>query len=492
MSKPEFDLAIIGGGAGGLVVAAGGAKLGAKVALIEKDRLGGDCLWHGCVPSKTLLKSARVAYAMRHADRWGLAPVDPRPDLARVMERVAGVIAGIAAHDSPERFRSLGVDVIHGSGTFVSPGAFEVDGRTITARHFVLATGSRPAVPPIAGLAYVPYLTNKTVFSLREAVSHLIIVGAGPVGTEMAQAFRRLGSTVTVVDMAGKILPREDADVAAVVQRQLEAEGVRYRLGITVGGVMPGDPHAGRIRMTLRTANGAVEQLAASHLMIAAGRVPNVEGLGLDAAGVQVDNGRIVVDDVLGTTNPQVHVVGDVAGAYPFTHVAEHHAGIVLRKTLFRMSWAKPSAVVPWCTYTDPELARVGLSETEARSHGIEHRVYRFPFDDVDRARAEGETEGFAKLVTDRRGRLLGAAIVGADAGELIAECVLALDKRMKVDDLSAAIHAYPTRSQIARRAADQRRKEALTPSSRAWMRRVFGLRGEPDGPIARHPGAGD
>ena len=478
MVKPDFDLAVIGGGAGGLVVAAGGARLGAKVALIEKDRLGGDCLWHGCVPSKTLLKSARVAHAIRHADRWGLSNADPKPDLARVMAHVADVVAGIALHDTPERFRSLGVDVIQGSGRFVSPVAVEVDGRTISAKHFVLATGSRPAIPPIAGLAYVPYLTNQTVFALREPVQHLVIVGAGPVGSEMAQAFRRLGSEVIVVDMANKILPREDADVAAVVQRQLETEGVRYRLGISVGGVMPGHPHGGRIRMTLRTANGAVEQLAASHLLLAAGRVPNIEGLGLDAAGVHVDNGRIVVDDVLTTTNPRVHVVGDVAGSYPFTHVAEHHAGIVLRQTLFRMSWAKPSPVVPWCTYTDPELARVGLSEADARRRGIEHRIYRFPFNDVDRARAEGETEGFAKLVTDPRGRLLGAAIVGADAGELIAECVLAIGKRMKVDDISAAIHAYPTRSQVARRAADQRRNESLTPSSRTWMRRVFGLRG--------------
>ncbi|MDQ2916739.1 MAG: FAD-dependent oxidoreductase [Pseudomonadota bacterium] len=478
MAKPEFDLAVIGGGAGGLVVAAGGAKLGAKVALIEKDRLGGDCLWHGCVPSKTLLKSARVAHTMRHANRWALASVDPKPDLARVMERVAGVVAGIAAHDSPERFRSLGVDVIHGSGRFISPTAFDVNGRTITAKHFVLATGSRPAIPPIAGLADVPYLTNQTVFALREPVPRLIIAGAGPIGSEMAQAFRRLGSDVIVVDMANKILPREDADVAAVVQRQLEAEGVRYHLGISVGGVMPGDPHAGRIRMTLRTANGAVEQLTATHLMLAAGRVPNVEGLGLDAAGVHLDAGGIAVDAVLATTNPRIHVVGDIAGTFQFAHVAEHHAGIVLRQTLFRMSWSKPSPVVPWCTYTDPELARVGLSEAEARRHGIEYRVYRFPFDDVDRARAEGETEGFAKLVTDRHGRLLGAAIVGADAGELIAECVLAIGKQMSVDDLSAAIHAYPTRSQVARRAADERRKEALTPSSRAWMRRIFGLRG--------------
>jgi pyruvate/2-oxoglutarate dehydrogenase complex dihydrolipoamide dehydrogenase (E3) component len=251
---------------------------------------------------------------------------------------------------------------------------------------------------------------------------------------------------------------------------------VRYRLGITVGGVMPGAPHAGRIRMTLRTANGAVEQLAATHLLLAAGRVPNVEGLGLDAAGVQLDNGRLVVDDVLVTTNPRIHAVGDVAGTFPYTHVAEHHADIVLRQTLLRTSWAKPSPIVPWCTYTDPELARVGLSETEARRHGIDYRVYRFPFADVDRARAEGETEGFAKLVTDRTGRLLGAAIVGADAGELIAECVLAIGKKMKVDDMAAAIHAYPTRSEVAFRAAGERQRQSTGTSSRVWMRRLFGV----------------
>ena len=476
--KPDFDLAVIGGGAGGLGVAKGGAKRGAKVALIERDRLGGDSLWHGSVPSKALRKSARVAYAMRHADRFGLAPADPRPSIARVMERVAEVVASIAVRDSPEQLASLGIDIVQGSGRFVSPTTFAVDGRTISAKHFVLATGSRPAIPPIAGLQYMPYLTNKTVFDLREPVARLVIVGAGPNGNEMAQAFRRLGTEVIVVDMANKILPREDADVAAVVQRQLEAEGVHYRLGISVGGVMPGDPHAGRVRMTLRNANGAVEQLAATHLLIAAGRVPNVEDLGLEAAGVRVDNGRLVVDDVLATTNPRIHAVGDVAGTFPYTHVAEHHAEIVLRQTLAGASWTKPSAIVPWCTYTDPELARVGLSETQARLHGIDYRVYRYAFADVDRARIEGETEGFAKLVTDRQGHLLGAAIVGADAGELIAECVLVLGKKMKIDDISAAIHAYPTRSQIARLAADERRRDEGAAPSGVSVRRIFGFGG--------------
>ena len=391
MAKPEFDLAVIGGGAGGLVVAAGGAALGAKVALVEKHKLGGDCLWYGCVPSKTLLKSARVAHTLRHADRWALDPAPPQVDLARVMERVAGVIKGIEPNDSPERFRGLGVDVSFGNGRFVDRKTFEVDGRRITAKAFVIATGSRPAIPDIPGLATTPYLTNETVFDLREPVPSLLVAGAGPIGCEMAQAFRRLGSEVTVIDMAPQFLPREDADLAAVVAEALVAEGVRHRLGATITAF---SGRKGDVRVTLRCADGTTEELAGSHLLLALGRAANVEGLGLDVAGVAVDQGRIVAGAGLRTTNPDIYVIGDAAGGYQFTHVAEHHAGVVLRQAIFRMRWAKPSAVVPWCTFTDPELARVGLSETEAKARGIPHRVYRFAFDDIDRARAEGETEG--------------------------------------------------------------------------------------------------
>ncbi len=478
MARPEFDIVVIGGGAGGLVVAAGGASLGAKVAQVEKHKLGGDCLWYGCVPSKTLIKSARVAYEMRHANHWALASADPRPDLAKVMERVAGVIRGIEPNDSPERFRSLGVDVIFGEGRFGDPETFEVNGRQLTGRTFVIATGSRPAIPPISGLANVPYLTNETVFDLRENVPHLIVVGAGPIGSELAQAFRRLGSEVTVVDMAPQILPREDPDLAAVVHKQIRSEGVHYHLGVTVGMVEHGDPQSGRIRLTLREGDGTVKQIAASHLLIAAGRKANVEGLALEAAGVQVDKGLIVTDGGLRTTNSRIYVAGDVAGGYQFTHLAEHHAGIVLRHAIFRMKWTRPSLVVPWCTYTEPELARVGLSETEAKKNGVDHRVYKFAFEEIDRARAEGETDGFAKLVTDRKGKLLGAAIVGPSAGELIAEYVLALAKGMKAADLSSVIHPYPTLAQINRRVADQRLKEGLTPTSKIWIKRLFGLQG--------------
>ena len=475
MARPEFDIVVIGGGAGGLVVAAGGAALGAKIALVEKHKMGGDCLWYGCVPSKTLIKSARIAHNMRHADRWSLEAVNPKPDLAKVMERVAGVIRSIEPNDSPERFRGLGVDVILGSGQFVAPDAFEVDGRRLTARTFVVATGSRPAVPKLPGIDGTPYLTNETVFDLREPVPSLIVIGAGPIGSEMAQAFRRLGSEVAVVDIAPQILPREDADLADVVFKQMRAEGIRHHLGASILGF---SGRKGDVRATVRLADGTPTVLVGSHLLLAAGRLANVEGLGLDAAGVRLEQGRIVVEGGLRTTNRNIYVIGDAAGGYQFTHMAEHHAGILLRHAIFRMKWAKPSLVVPWCTYTDPELARVGLSETEARQRGVAHRVYRFAFEEIDRARAEGETEGFAKIVTDPRGKLLGAAIVGPHAGELIAEYVLAVAKGMNAKDLTGVIHAYPTLAQINRRVADQRLKEGLTPSSKRWIQRLFGLQG--------------
>ena len=475
MARPEFDLVVIGGGSGGLTVAAGGAALGAKVALVERDRLGGDCLWHGCVPSKTLIKSARVAWQMRNAARWSLTPSDSRPDLARVMERVAGVIKEIEPNDSPERFRGLGVDVIFGAGRFVARNAIEVDGRRLTARAFVIATGSRPTVPRLPGLDTTPYLTNETVFDLREPVPALLVVGAGPIGSEMAQAFRRLGSEVTVVDAAPQILPREDPDLAAVVATQMIDEGVQFHLGASILGF---DGRAGDVRATIRMADGTPKVLAGSHLLLAAGRSANIEGLALDAADVKVDHGRIVLADGLRTSNPSVYVVGDAAGGQLFTHLAEHHAGIVLRNALLWMKWVRPSSVVPWCTFTDPQLARVGLSETEARTCGAAYRVYRFGFAELDRARTDSESEGFAKIVTSPRGKLLGAAIVGPHAGELIAEYALALSKGLRARDVSSAIHVYPTFAQINRRVADQRMKEGLTPASKRWIQRIFALRG--------------
>lgn len=475
MSKPEFDICVIGGGSAGLVVAAGGSSLGAKVALVEKHKMGGDCLHYGCVPSKTLLQSAKVAHTLRHADAFALPAHAPQTDLAAVMERVAGVIQGIEPHDSPERFRDLGVDVILGAGCFVDPHSFSVDGRHLRARHFVIATGSRPAVPPIEGLDQIPYLTNDQLFDLREPVPHLIVVGGGPIGIEMAQAFARLGSEVTVVQRGPRILPKEDPDLAEVVAEQLRQEGVTLLTGHDTVRV---EGESGAIRMTLKDDQGEEKRIGASHLLIATGRRPNVEGLGLEAAGVSCAPGGVVTDARLRTRQKHIFAAGDVVGGPQFTHMAEHHAGVVLRNAIFRLPAKVERRVIPWATFSDPELARVGLSETEARQQGIAHQVYTFPFAELDRARTDGTTRGCAKIITSPRGKLLGAAIVGPHAGELIHEYVLALSRGMKAADLSKVIHIYPTLAQINRRVADARMKQGLTPTARKWIQRIFRLRG--------------
>ncbi|MEN8259205.1 MAG: FAD-dependent oxidoreductase [Pseudomonadota bacterium] len=473
--KTEFDIGIIGGGAAGLVVAAGAATLGAKAVMVEKNALGGDCLYYGCVPSKTLLHSAKTAHIHRSSGRFGIPPTEPNIKLGVVMDRVQEVIRTIEPNDSPERFRAMGVNVIFGEGRFIDTRTFDVAGVKLNARKFVLATGTRPAVPPIEGIETVPYLTNETVFSLRENVSELIVVGAGPIGCEMAQAFARLGTRVHVVDIAPQILIKEDADMADVVQASLRRDGVQLYLGHTFVRV---EGKEGDIRVLLMDRDRREIELHGSHLLVAAGRKPNLENLGLEKAGVGLENGRLISDKRLRTTNKNIYACGDVVGPYLFTHMAEHHAGVVLRNALFHFPAHVESRVIPWCTYTDPELARVGLSETEARQLGIDYRIYTFPFADVDRAIAEGETSGMAKIIASPRGRLLGAAIVGPHAGELIHEYVLALAKGMKLSDLSSIIHIYPTLAQINRRAADQRLKEALTPARRKWIKRLFGLRG--------------
>lgn len=474
-SKPEFDLCVLGGGAAGLTVAAGAATLGAKVALIEKRALGGDCLYYGCVPSKTLLHSAHVAHSMREASRFGIPAHLPSIRMRDVMLRVQSVIKTIEPHDSPERFRGLGVEVIFGGGRFIDPKIFQVDGRAITAKHFVLATGSRPAVPPIAGLDAVAYLTNESVFALEDQVGQLIVLGAGPIGAELAQGFRRLGSEVEVVEQAPQVLPREDADLTEMVAAQLRQEGVGLWLGHQALRVESGGQD---IRVLLKHHNGHEHCLSGTHLLVATGRQANVEDLGLETAGVQVEQGRVVTDTRLRTSNRRIYACGDVTGSHLFTHMAEHQAGVVLRNALFHWPARVERKVIPWCTFTDPELARVGLSETEAQAENIPHRVYSFPFSAIDRAQAEGATAGCAKIITTPRGRLLGAALVGPHAGELIHEYVLALAKGMKVSDLAGVIHIYPTLAQINRRVAEQPMKAALTPSRKRWLQFLFALRG--------------
>lgn len=475
MNKPEFDICVIGGGAAGLVVAAGGASLGAKVALVEKHILGGDCLNYGCVPSKTLLHSAKVAHTMRNAGRYGIEPAMPQINIADVMQRVQDVIKTIEVHDSPERFRGMGIDVVFGTGKFTSPEIFEIDGRKITARRFVIATGSRPAIPNIEGIDKVPYLTNETVFTINETIPDLIVLGGGPIGIEMAQAFCRLGSRVQVVELGDRILPREDTDLAEIVAKQLRREEIKFHLGHGAQSVTHTD---GKIHMVLKTPDGQQVTIEGSHLLIAVGRQSNTKELALEVAGVQTERGRIVTDRRLRTTNKRIFACGDVVGPYLFTHMAEHHAGIVLRNAIFHLPAKIEERVIPWCTFSDPELARVGISEAEAQQQGIQYKVYTFPFKDIDRAQAEGETEGFAKIITDPKGKLLGAALAGPNAGELIHEYVLAIAKRMKASDLSGVIHIYPTLAQINRRVADARMKEGLTPVAKKWIKFIFGLRG--------------
>lgn len=474
MHAADYDLCILGGGAAGLVTAAGAAALGARAVLVEKRRLGGECLYTGCVPSKALLHSARMAALIRRAPDCGLAAHLAPPEIGPVMEHVAQVVARIAPQDSPERFRRLGVEVVEAAGRFTSAHTVQAGDREIRARRFVIATGSHPVVPPVPGIATARYFTNENIFSLREPVADLIVIGGGPIGVELAQAFSRLGSRVTILEAAAQILPREDADVAAALGAALRHDGVRLLTGINAEQITGAEHH---LLIRYREGPGSPQELAATHLLIAVGRTPALDGLGLEQAGVAVDNGQLTVDARLRTSQTHIYACGDVIGPYRFTHMAEHQAGIVLRNALFHLR-RRASRIIPWCTFTDPEVARVGLSERQARERGVVHDVYRVPFGRADRAQINGETQGFVKLLTDRHERMLGVAIVGSQAGELIHEFALGLNQRLKARDISACIHLYPSLAQISRFVADEPMKQRLTPARRRWLQRLFGLRG--------------
>ncbi|MQX35417.1 dihydrolipoyl dehydrogenase family protein [Roseospira navarrensis] len=446
------DLCVIGAGAAGLTVAAGGAQMGASVVLIEKGEMGGDCLNVGCVPSKALLAAGAAAQAARDAGRFGVRLPEPEIDFPAVMAHMRDVIAGIAPMDSVERFEGLGVTVLHDRARFVDARTVETDdGTRIRARRFVVATGSRPAVPPIPGLETVPYLTNETVFGLTERPAHLLILGGGPIGCELAQAFRRLGTRVTLVE-GGRILGRDDPDLTAVVRDRLTGEGVDLREGWRAGPVAPTD--AG-VRVHLSDRAGRETAVDGSHLLVALGRQPVTDTLDLNGGHIGHTEKGITVDEGLRTSNRRVYAIGDVAGGPQFTHVAGYHGALVLKSALFRLPIKASATPIPHVTYTDPELAAVGLSEAQARErHGDGIRVLRWTFEDNDRARCERATEGFVKLVTDRRGRLLGVGIVGRHAGEVLAPWILALHKRMKAGALATMVAPYPTLSETTKRTA--------------------------------------
>jgi pyruvate/2-oxoglutarate dehydrogenase complex dihydrolipoamide dehydrogenase (E3) component len=442
----ETDICVIGGGSGGLSVAAGAAQLGAPTVLIEADRMGGDCLNVGCVPSKSLIAASRHAQTMRSGRPFGIAPVEPEVDMALVKRHIEEVIAGIAPHDSVERFEGLGVRVIQAHARFTGPDTVEAGGQRIKARRFVIATGSRPAVPPVEGLADVPFFTNETIFANDVLPDHLVVMGGGPIGCELAQAYRRLGARVTVVDI-GPILPKDDPELVAVIRRSLEADGVEILDRVEVLRAEPGPT-------LVVKADGAERRILGSHLLVATGRKPNIEDLGLDAAGIAHEKGGITVDAGLKTSNRKVYAIGDVAGGLQFTHVAGHHGGLVIRNALFRLPVKMRPETVPWVTYTAPELASVGLSEAAAKEQGTPHEVVRWPFAENDRARTERATEGLVKLVIGNKGRVLGASIAGAHAGELILPWVGAVAQKAKASSMASLIAPYPTLGEAGKRAA--------------------------------------
>lgn len=441
------DICVIGAGSGGLSVAAGAAQLGVPTVLIEKAKMGGDCLNYGCVPSKSLIAAAKAAQSMRTAGKFGVTAGSITIDFAKTMEHVQGVIAAIAPNDSVERFTGLGCNVIQAEARFISPDAVEAGGDIIRARRFVIATGSRAAVPDIPGLDQVPYLTNETIFENRSCPEHLIILGAGPIGMEMAQAHRRLGARVTIIEMA-RALMRDDPELAAVAIKALRDESVAI---LENTGIVSVVGENGTLTLLTRGKTGE-QQLIGSHLMVAAGRLPNVEGLGLEAANILYNHKGIKVDPGLRTTNRRVYAIGDVAGGPQFTHVAGYHAGLVIRSALFRTPAKYDHSAVPHVTYTDPEVAQVGLREEDAITAKIPHRVLRWRFEENDRAQAERRTEGLAKIIAGRGGRILGAGLAGANAGELLQPWILAMARKLKIGAMTGIIAPYPTFGEINKR----------------------------------------
>ncbi len=443
----KFDIAVIGAGSAGLSVAAAAAQFGEKVVLFEKGEMGGDCLNYGCVPSKSLIAASKAAHAQRSSVGYGVAAVEPKVDFAKVMAYVQSVIDKIAPHDSQERFEKLGVTVVRATARFLNATELEAGGKTYTARKFVIATGSRASIPPISGLKDVPYFTNETIFKNRVLPKHLIVIGGGPIGLELAQAHRRLGSDVTVLE-AFQPLAKDDPELTSIVLDALKTEGIDIRAQVAISEIKKS-----KVGVDIILKDGSV--ISGSHLLLAKGRVPNIENLNLEAASIEYTKRGVTVDQGLRTTNKKVYAAGDVAGGLQFTHVAGYHAGLIIRNALFKLPIKNRTDIIPWVTYTDPELAHVGLNEADARkTFGEVVKVLRWNFAENDRAQAEGETKGMIKVILGRKSRIIGASIVGGQAGELIAPWVLAVSQGLKISAFANIVLPYPTLSEIGKRAA--------------------------------------
>jgi pyruvate/2-oxoglutarate dehydrogenase complex dihydrolipoamide dehydrogenase (E3) component len=466
-----YNVVVIGAGTAGLVTAAGTAGLGGRVALIERNKMGGDCLNFGCVPSKALISSARLIQQIREAEKWGLDQQSPQFAFEKVFERMRERRAKITPHDSQERFESLGVDVFRGEARFVSPYEIEVDGQKLRAKNFVIATGSRATVPRIEGIDKVRYFTNETIFDeLKEKPESIIVLGGGPIGCELGQTFSRLGVQVTIVQHGTQLLPREDVDVAEFVQNRFTAEGIRVHLKTAARRVLM---HDGKVAFEFADA----EPINADAMLIAAGRTPNLRALNLEAAGVDYDDQGVKVNAYLQASQPHIYAAGDITNSLKFTHTADFTARIVVRNILMPLQLLRQKvdwSVVPWCTYTDPEVAHVGVGENEARQKNNEYDLFVVPLEDVDRAVVESEEAGFAKILTAKGSdKILGATIVAPHSGDLLHEFVLAMNAKIGLAKISATIHAYPTLAELARKAGDKYNKTRLTPRAKkifTWL----------------------
>lgn len=472
----RYNLVVIGAGTAGLVSAAGAAGLGAKVALIERHMLGGDCLNVGCVPSKALIRAARAAAAVRDADGFGVqVPEGMRVDFGRVMERMRRLRASIAPNDSVQRFSGLGVDVFLGAGRFVDDTTVAVGDDRLRFKKAVIATGARAAAPPIEGLDHVPYLTNETLFRLTERPRRLAVIGAGPIGCEMAQAFARFGAEVLLVEAANGILPREDRDAAGLVLTALGRDGVRLLDGAQ--GLRLAKAADGKVRLVLHSHGQPYDEVV-DQLLVAVGRAPNVEGLDLAAAGVAYDKKGVQVNDYLQTSRSHIFAAGDICSPYQFTHAADFMARIVIRNALF-FGRSKASALtIPWCTYTEPEIAHVGLYENQAREQGIGIDTFTRELGEVDRSILEGNTDGLVRVhVRKGSDKIVGATIVAANAGDLIAEVTLAMTHGLGLKQIAATIHPYPTQAEALRQVADAYNRTRLTPFARSLFSRLMAWR---------------
>ena len=477
--QEKYNVVVIGAGTAGLVTAAGTTGLGGRVALIERNLMGGDCLNFGCVPSKALISSARLIQQIRDAEKWGLDRQQPEFAFEKIFDRMRARRAKIAPNDSQERFESLGVDVFRGQARFVSPHEIEVNGQRLRGKNFVIATGSRAVIPKTEGIDTVPYFTNETIFDeLKEKPESMIVLGGGPIGCELAQTFRRLGVEVTIIQRGDHLLPREDRDVAEFLERRLINEGVRIIKNADARSVAISD--AGKVALEfLDRQSGRIAERTffADALLIAIGRTPNFQRLDLKSVGVEVNERGVRVNDYLQTSQPHIYAAGDVIGPFLFTHMADAQARVVVRNILVPFQFLRQKmdySVVPWCTYTDPEVAHVGIGEKEAKQKNVDYDLFVVPLEDVDRAVVESEDAGFVKVLTAKASdKILGATIVAPHAGDLVHEFVLAMKAGIGLGTIASTIHAYPTFAELARKAGDKYNKTRLSPLAKkvfTWL----------------------